>query len=90
MEADMLKLTLSVHVAMWIHETGSDPLMHVRANSELSPTEGPGEPSQTRPSLARGAPHTDEFGLLGPEQSLAGLVSQTLTCMGTFSSKYCA
>jgi hypothetical protein len=47
-------------------------------NSEPSPTEGPGEPSRTRPSPARGAPYTDEFGSLGPEPS------QTRTCMGTF------
>jgi hypothetical protein len=38
-------------------------------NSEPSPTEGPGEPSRTRPSPARGAPYTDEIGSLGPEPS---------------------
>jgi hypothetical protein len=84
MEADMVpplvtKLTVSVLVAVWIRETGSGPRTHVRANSEPSPTEGPGEPSRTRPSPARGAPHTDEFGSLGPEPS------QTRTCMGTFT-----
>jgi hypothetical protein len=62
MEADMVpplvtKLTLSVRVAVWISRTGSGPPTHVRANSEPSPTEGPGEPSRTRPSPARGAPH---------------------------------
>jgi hypothetical protein len=56
-----------VRVAVWIRETGSGPPTHVRANSEPSPTEGPGEPRRTRPSPARGAPHTDEFGSLEPE-----------------------
>jgi hypothetical protein len=46
--------------AVWIREPGSGPPSHVRANSE---------PSWTRPSPARGAPHTDEFGSLGPEPS---------------------
>jgi hypothetical protein len=41
--------------AVWIREPGSGPPAHVRANSEPSP--------------ARGAPHTDEFGSLGPEPS---------------------
>jgi hypothetical protein len=58
-----------VRVAVRIRETGSGPHTHVRANSEPSLTEGPGEPSRTRPSLARGAPHTDEFGSLEPEPS---------------------
>jgi hypothetical protein len=35
--------------------------------------------TNTRPSPARGAPHKDEFGSLGP------LPSQTRTCMGTFT-----
>jgi hypothetical protein len=34
------------------------PPTHVRANSEPSPTEGPGDLSRTRPSPARGVPHT--------------------------------
>jgi hypothetical protein len=81
-EADMVpplvtKLTLSVRVAVWIREPGSGPPTHVRANSEPSPNEGTGDPSWTRPSPARGAPHTDEFGSLEPEPS------QTRTCMGT-------
>jgi hypothetical protein len=74
MEADMVpplvtNLTQSVRVAVWIRETGSGPPTHVRVNSEPSPTEGPGEPRRTRPSPARGAPHTDEFGSLEPEPS---------------------
>jgi hypothetical protein len=54
---------------VWIREPGSGQPTHVRANSEPSPTEGPGEPSRTRPSPARGAPRTDEFGSLEPEPS---------------------
>jgi hypothetical protein len=65
--------------AVRIRETGSGPPTHVRAKSEPSTTEDPGEPSWTRPSPARGAPHTDEFGSLEPEPS------QTLTCMGTLT-----
>jgi hypothetical protein len=58
MEADMVpalvtKLTLSVRVAVWIRETGSGPPTHVQANSEPSPTEGPGEPGSWRPTHKR-------------------------------------
>jgi hypothetical protein len=55
--------------AVWIRETGSGPPTQVRANSEPSPTEGPGEPSRTRPSPARGAPHREEFDSWEPEPS---------------------
>jgi hypothetical protein len=82
MEANMVpplvtKLTLSVRVAVWIRKPGLGPPTHVQANTKSSPTEGPGELSRTQPSPARGAPHTNEFGLLGPEPS------QTRTVMGT-------
>jgi hypothetical protein len=93
MEADIIallvtKLVLSVHVAVWIREPGSGPPTHVRANSEPSPTKGPGKPSQ-----ARGAPHTDDFGSLELEPSRARKYMGTccmslptcVTCTRTFS-----
>jgi hypothetical protein len=58
MEADMVpplvtNLTLSVRVAVWIREPGSGSPTHVRANSEPSATEGPGEPGSWRPTHRR-------------------------------------
>jgi hypothetical protein len=41
MVADMVKLTLSVCVAVWIRETGSGPPTQLRANSESSRTREP-------------------------------------------------
>jgi hypothetical protein len=48
----------------------------VRANSEPAASRAP---PKALASPARGAPHTEEFGLLEPEPS------QTRTCMGTFT-----
>jgi hypothetical protein len=72
----MVKLTLSVRVAVWIRETGSRPPTQVRANSETAATRAP---PKALASPARGAPHTDEFGSLEPEPS------RTRTCVGTFN-----
>jgi hypothetical protein len=71
------KLTLSVRVAVWIRETGSGQPTHLRANSE--PAASRATPKGLA-SPARGAPHTDEFGLLEPEPSRTS--SETRTCMG--------
>jgi hypothetical protein len=60
------KLAMSVRVAVWIREPGSGLPTHVRANSEPAASRAP---PKALASPARGAPHTDEFGSLGPEPS---------------------
>jgi hypothetical protein len=46
-------LDMGADMCVWIRETGSGPPTHVRANSEPSPTEGPGEPGSWRPTHRR-------------------------------------
>jgi hypothetical protein len=74
------KLTLSVRVAVWVREPGSGPPTHVRANSEPAA-------SQAGLGLARlVAPHT-QTSLAHWDPNRAILVTQTRTCMGTFSPR---
>jgi hypothetical protein len=66
MEADIVppsvtKLTLSVRVAVWIRETGSEPPTHVRANSEPGASQAPPKVLASPAGLGRPrlvAPHT--------------------------------
>jgi hypothetical protein len=67
--------TESMCLQKWIRETGSGPPTHARANSEPAESRAP---PKALASPARSAPHTDEFGSLGPE------LSRIRTCTGIF------
>jgi hypothetical protein len=92
MEADMVpplvtKLTLTVRVAVWIREPGSEPPTHVRANSEAAARRAPLKALASQAGLSRAqllAPHT-QTSLAYWNPSRAGLASQTRTCMFTIT-----
>ena len=57
-----------VDTRVWLG-TSHIPTSQKQAGGEPSPTEGPDEPSQNRPSPARDTPHMNEFYSLEPKPS---------------------
>jgi hypothetical protein len=82
----VIKLALSVIVAVWIRESGLGAPTHVRAHSKPATSRAPSKAltSQARIGQVRLVTIHIRTSLTHWNPSPAGLASQTRTCMGTF------